>query len=109
MRITGKIFLPLQGAGKVKEGHLVNVKFENYPHMEYGMVRVEITNISLVPIALGENKGYILEVHFPNGLITNYGKDLAFGQQMQGTAEIITEDLRLLDRFLNPIRSLWKQ
>jgi HlyD family secretion protein len=109
MRITGKIFLPLQGAGKVKAGQMVNVKFANYPHMEYGMVRVEINNISLVPVTQNETMGYILEVHFPDGLITNYGKELAFGQQMQGTADIITEDLRLLDRFLNPIRSLWKQ
>jgi HlyD family secretion protein len=109
MHITGKIFLPLQGAGKVREGQMVNVKFANYPHMEYGMVRVEITNISLVPVTQNDSKGYILEVHFPNGLITNYNKELAFGQHMQGTAEIITEDLRLLDRFLNPIRSLWKQ
>jgi HlyD family secretion protein len=77
--------------------------------MEYGMVRVEITNISLVPVTQNDAQGYILEVYFPNGLVTNYGKELAFGQQMQGTAEIITEDLRLLDRFLNPIRSLWKK
>jgi HlyD family secretion protein len=107
--IVGKIVLPLQGAGKVKKGQMVNVKFENYPHIEYGMVRVEITNISLVPVTLNDTKGYILEVYFPHGLTTNYGKELAFGQQMQGTAEIITEDLRLLDRFLNPIRSLWKK
>ena len=45
-QIIGKILLPLQGAGKVKKGQMVNVKFDNYPHMEYGMVRVEITNIS---------------------------------------------------------------
>jgi HlyD family secretion protein len=109
VHIVGKILLPLQGAGKVKKGQMVNVKFANYPHMEYGMVRVEITNISLVPITVNDTKGYILEVYFPKGLITNYGKELAFGQQMQGTAEIITEDLRLLDRFLNPIRSLWKR
>jgi HlyD family secretion protein len=109
VHIIGKIFLPLEGAGKVKEGQMVNVKFANYPHMEYGMVRVEITNISLVPVTQNNTLGYILEVYFPNGLVTNYGKELAFGQHMQGTAEIITEDLRLLDRFLNPIRSLWKK
>ncbi|MDR2407989.1 MAG: HlyD family secretion protein [Bacteroidales bacterium] len=109
MHITGKIFLPLQGAGKVKEGQMVNVKFANYPHMEYGMVRVEINNISLVPVTQNDVMGYVLQVHFPDGLTTNYGKKLAFGQQMQGTADIITDDLRLLDRFLNPIRSLWKQ
>jgi len=28
---------------------------------------------------------------------------------MTGTAEIITEDLRLLDKFLNPIRAVVKK
>jgi hypothetical protein len=28
---------------------------------------------------------------------------------MTGTAEIITDDVSLLERFLNPIRSIWKK
>jgi hypothetical protein len=28
---------------------------------------------------------------------------------MTGVAEVITDDVRLLERFLNPIRSLWKK
>ncbi|MDL2312666.1 HlyD family secretion protein [Bacteroidales bacterium OttesenSCG-928-B11] len=109
-RIIGKILLPPQGAGKVKEGQMVNVKFDNFPHMEYGMVRVQIRNISLVPIQVDEkNKAYMLEVLFPERLQTNYGKDLDFSQEMTGTAEIITEDLRLLDKFINPIKAIIKK
>ena len=109
-KITGKILLPPQGAGKVKEGQMVNVKFDNFPYMEFGMVRVQIKNISLVPIAVENNqKCYMLEVEFPEKLLTNYGKELTFSQEMTGSAEIITEDLRLLDKFLNPIKSLIKK
>jgi len=109
-KIVGKILLPPQGAGKVKEGQMVNVKFNNYPHMEYGMVRVQIKNISLVPITVENNqKAYMLEVDFPEKLKTNYGKELAFSQEMTGSAEIITEDLRLLDKFLNPIKAVIKK
>jgi hypothetical protein len=104
-----KIELPPRGAGKVKEGHFVNVKFDNYPHMEFGMIKVQIAHISLVPINKENQKNYVLEVVFPDSLVTNYGKTLEFSQEMTGSAEIITEDLRLLDRFLNPIRSLIKQ
>jgi HlyD family secretion protein len=107
--ITGKIYLPPQGAGKVKTGQTVNIKFDNFPYMEYGMVKVTVKNIALVPILQNEVRHYVLEVDFPEQLITNYGKTLAFSQEMQGTAEIITEDLRLLDRFLNPIRALIKK
>ena len=109
-KITGKILLPPQGAGKVKEGQMVNVKFDNFPYLEFGMVRVQIKNISLVPIAVAEDKKfYMLEVEFPEKLLTNYGKELTFSQEMTGTAEIITEDLRLLDKFLNPIKAVIKK
>ena len=108
-RIIGKITLPPQGAGKVKEGQTVNVKFDNYPYMEFGMLKVQIKNISLVPVIVNDGnsdrKAYILEVVFPDTLRTNYGKDLVFSQEMQGTAEIITDDLRLLDKFLNPLKA----
>jgi len=109
-KIMGKILLPPQGAGKVKEGQMVNVKFDNFPYMEFGIVRVQIKNISLVPVTVGDNqKAYMLEVDFPNNLKTNYGKELTFSQEMTGSAEIITEDLRLMDKFLNPIKAVIKK
>lgn len=109
-QIIGKILLPPLGAGKVKEGQMVNVKFDNFPYMEFGMLRVPIRTISLVPVSMDDGqKVYMLEVVFPEKLITNYGKELTFSQEMQGTAEIITEDLRLLDKFLNPIKAVIKK
>jgi HlyD family secretion protein len=51
----------------------------------------------------------MLEVEFPASLVTNYGKKLTFCQEMTGSAEIITEDLRLLDKFLNPIKAVIKK
>jgi HlyD family secretion protein len=77
--------------------------------MEYGMIKVQIAHISLVPINKGEQKNFVLEVVFPDSLVTNYGKTLEFSQEMTGTAEIITEDLRLLDKFLNPIKAVLKK
>lgn len=109
-RIVGRIELPLTGAGKVKEKQMVNVKLDHYPYMEYGMIRVQIKHISLVPMNSNDQTLYILEVEFPEeGLLTNYGKELKFSQEMTGTAEIITEDLRLLQKLLNPIKELWKR
>ena len=109
-KIVGKILLPPLGAGKVKEGQMVNVKFDNFPYMEFGMVRVQIKNIALVPVMLeNTQRAYTMEVTFPNQLKTNYGKELTFSQEMTGSAEIITEDLRLLDKFLNPIKAVIKK
>ena len=62
---------------------------------------------------MNENKRFhvsrILEVQFPDRLLTTYNKELDFSQEMTGTAEIVTGDLRLLDRFLNPIRAVFKR
>lgn len=105
--IIGKIQLPARGAGKVKTGQRVNIKLDNFPYMEYGMLSVRIRSISLVPVQQNDgSRAYLLEVIFPEQLTTSYHKKLDFTQEMSGTAEIITEDLRLIDRFLNPIRAV---
>ena len=99
-KIVGKIKLPIRGSGKVKEGQIVNIKLDNYPYLEYGMVIGRISSVSLMP----SESYYSVEVEFPNGLTSNYHKKLAFGQNMEGSAEIITEDIRLIERFIQPLK-----
>ena len=96
----GRINLKMVRSGKVKEGQLVNIKLNSYPYLEYGMVRGVVSSKSLVP----GGEGYVIEITFPSGLKTLYGKELEFSQNMTGTAEIITEDIRLLQKILNPFR-----
>ncbi len=104
-KIIGKINLPIQGAGKVAVNQQVNMKIDNFPYLEYGMVKGVVSNISLVP----DNKEYTVEVNLPEGLTTYYKKEIPFKQEMQGTAEILTDDRRLLDRIISPIRTLITQ
>jgi HlyD family secretion protein len=109
-KILGKILISPKGSGKVKIGQNVNVKFDNYPYMEFGIIKITIENDSLLPVTINENqKAYMLEIVLPDELITNYGNELIFCHEMIGSAEIITEDLRLLDRFWNPIKAIIKQ
>lgn len=98
----GRIYLKMQRSGKVKPGQMVNIKLSSYPYMEYGMVRGIIKTKSLVPAG----DAYVIEFELPEGLISLYGKKLEFTQNMQGTAEIITEDMRLLQKIVNPFRYL---
>jgi multidrug resistance efflux pump len=104
-RLLGKVQLKRVGSGKVKEGQRVNIKFDNYPYMEYGMVEGRVNRISMVPT----NDYYALEVDLPKGLVSTYGKTFAFNNEIQGSAEIVTEDLRLIQRIFNPIKSLFKE
>lgn len=103
--VIGKVELAVRGSGKVEEGQSVNVKFDNYPYMEFGMVKGLVKSVSLVP----EDNYYMVEVEFPNGLVTNYDRSLQMQNQLAGEAEIITEDLRLVQRFFNPLKALWKE
>jgi len=103
--MIGKLTLNFKGAGKVKKGQEVNIKFSNYPYLEYGMVRGVVRSISMVP----EDQNYIVEVALPDSLTTFYGKTLSFTQQMQGSAEIITEDKRLLEQVLRPIKYVFSR
>jgi multidrug resistance efflux pump len=101
-KIIGKINLTVEGAGKVKTGQYINIKFSGYPYLEFGMVRGIVSSKSMVP----QNDSYMVEVDFPRGLTTNYGKTLEYLPEMTGSAEIVTEDVRLLERLINPIRYL---
>lgn len=100
----GKITLPVQGAGKVKVGQKVNIKLANYPYAEYGILQGRITTVSSVP----NQNNYYVEIELPERLKTTYKKELPPQQELSGTADIITEDMRLIERLLNPIKSLIK-
>ena len=100
--IIGKLVLPIEGSGKVKIGQRVNMKFTNYPFMDYGIVSGHIVSRSLV----ASDNFFLLEIHLDNGLVTSYNKKLEFSQEMQGSAEIVTEDIRLLERFFKPIKNM---
>jgi len=99
---VGRINLKMQRSGKVKIDQIVNIKLSGFPYLEYGMIRGVVSSKSLVP----SGDAYIIEIFLPKGLTTLYGRELDFSQNMQGTAEIVTEDLRLIQKIINPFRYL---
>lgn len=104
VRVIGRLAIPSSGFGKVKCGQTVNVKLNGYPYMEFGMLKGEIASIAAVP---DEENTYQTELLFPKGLKSTYNKQLPLIQQMDGTGEIITEDMRLIEQFVRPIRALF--
>lgn len=90
------------GSGKVKAGNKVIIRFHDYPEQEYGKVHGVVEYLSLVP----RENNYIVNIRLSNGLMTSYQKELPFRQEMTGTAEIVTDDLKLIDKLFNNIRKL---
>jgi len=107
--IIGRAQVPIAGAGKIEPGQRVNIKLDNYPHMEFGIVEGKITNISKVPVNTEAGAFYTVEVSLVNNLVTNYKRELPFNQEMQGVAEIITKDRRLIERLVEPLVSVVKE
>ncbi|MFK1638593.1 HlyD family secretion protein [Bacteroides fragilis] len=103
MTTKARLQFPIQNSGKIKEGQQVNIKLQNYPYQEFGMLVGHLSKISEVPNELL----YSADVVLDKGLITSYGKRLPKVQQLKGDAEILTDDLSLLMRFFNPLRAIF--
>ena len=104
-RPMGKALLPLQGSGKVKSGQRVLIRLNNYPDQEFGYISGNVQSVSPLPGADGK---YVVEVYLPDGMRTNDGKDLPIVREMKGSADIITEDLRLIERVFMPLKKILK-
>lgn len=101
---VAKVKAQPQNSGKIKVGQSVNIKLKNYPETEFGILKGKVSKISQIP----DNEGrYYVDVALPKKLITSYDNEIEFKQEMQGTAEIITEDLRLAERVLYEFKSLF--
>ncbi|WP_185937230.1 HlyD family efflux transporter periplasmic adaptor subunit [Chitinophaga polysaccharea] len=87
--------IPQGNFGKISKGQKAILKFQAYPWQEFGSVEGEIDYISPVPI----DSTYIARIVLPNGLLTNHHKKLFFRQGLTARAEVITKDMRLLERF----------
>lgn len=107
--IIGKALLPVTRSGKVKKGQKVNIRLDNFPDNEYGILRAKVENISLVPSFTNQILNYTVGISLSDGLKTTYQKELPFHPNMQGQAEIITEDISLLERFILPIKKILKE
>lgn len=107
--VVGVMRIPQVGAGKVRKGQRVLIRFDSYPHEEFGAVDGRVVRIS--GVAQEEENGgdesfYMATVALPEGLRTSFGRTLEFRQEMQGDASVVTEDLSLFQRIFSQFRRL---
>jgi multidrug resistance efflux pump len=103
---VGKAKAPAQNSGKIKIGQDVIIRLTNFPEREFGILKGKVTAISLTPDKEGN---LLIDISLPQGLQTSYHKKIAFRQEMNGTADIITNDLRLTERILYQFRDIFKR
>jgi len=103
-RIIIRANVPSSGLGRVRVGQEVNIKLSGFPYMEFGVIKGKIRSLSLVPA----NDVYIAEIDLVNGMKSTYKIELNFISEMTGTADIITDNSRLIFRLIKPLRSIIK-
>lgn len=107
--ILGEVMIPSHGSGKVEVGQIANVKINNYPYDEYGLLNGVVTSISRInnkiKIQDGTGDVYLVMIAFPKGTITNYGKILPLDFETKGMVEIITKRKRLIERLFDNLKS----
>ena len=102
-KLIGRALLPRRGAGKITSGMPVNIRLDGFPYQEFGAVKATVAQVSLVPEVDGQ---YLVMVDMPKTMVTTYNKLIPFQQEMQGTANIITEERRIITRIFDKVLSL---
>ena len=101
-KLIGKAFIPILNSGKIKKGQEVRIKLANYPSQEFGIIKGAVNEISRLPL---EGK-FVVDIDLPSGNKTTYNKELPTGIELQGSADIITQDVRLLQKFFEPFKNI---
>lgn len=108
--LLAKAYVPIMRSGKIKTGQRVSIRLENFPDTEFGVIKGKVENISKVPSKSSDGGYYYTaEIALPNGLTTSYRKKLPYYPEMSGLAEIVTNDLSLLERIFLPIRKVFTE
>jgi HlyD family secretion protein len=95
--------IPSTGFGKIKIGQKARIKLDNFPAYEFGYLDGKVTKMTEIP---NENN-YQVEIILNNGMISSYNKTLTFTPEMSGSVEIITEDLRIVQRVFNQFNKIF--
>lgn len=99
----GSLKVPLQNSGKILHNQKVLIKLDNFPFQEYGMLEGRIQTMSTITDQEGN---YFVEVIMPKGLKTSYDKEIKFDKELTGSADIITDEIRLVERIFYQFRKL---
>ena len=101
--LVGIMLVPSLNSGKIIPKEKVLIKLNNYQFQEFGIIEGKVENISAIP---DDEGNYYVYISLPNGLKTSYNKSLKFDRELRGNAEIVTQDLRLIERIFYQIRRI---
>ena len=108
--VIGEAFIPSVGAGKVRIGQNANVKLNDYPYDEFGLLKGIVKSISRVTNKTSAKNSvtetYRVQIILPNGLTSNFGNTLHLNFDSKGTVEIVTKNKHLIERLFDNLKAI---
>lgn len=102
-RYFAELLIPQYNFGRVAIGQKVRLKLDAYPFEQFGALEGKIEAIQQA----STDSGFFARVSLPDSLVTQYNKPVFFREGLIAQAEIITENLNLLQRlYYNAVKSL---
>ncbi len=98
-----ELLVKAEGFGKIQTGQQVNIRLDHYPYREHGMIKGYVFEKSDVQ----RDDHYIVGVKLVDGFNSTFGNELIPAPKMKGTAEVLTEDRRVLGRIFEQFRNLF--
>jgi multidrug resistance efflux pump len=97
-KMKGIMNVPFNESGSIKRNQVVLVKLNSYPSAKYGIIQGKVASSS--SIALEDNEKLVspVTVYFENGLVTTTGYKVSTKKELSGTARIITQNKRFIQR-----------
>ncbi|MHA4808602.1 HlyD family efflux transporter periplasmic adaptor subunit [Flavitalea flava] len=96
-----QVNLPQYNLGKATAGQKVQLRFDAYPYQEFGVVNGNLDYISKI----STDSGFLATITLPEGLMTDYKKEIQYRYGLKSQALIITQNKRLLERFYYSFRN----
>ena len=86
-----------QSIGKIKEGQRALIKLDGFNAQQFGSVEGVISSLSTTQY----NEGYHVRITLPNKLVTMDNVEIPLIQELTGTAEVLIDDSRLINKLIN--------
>ncbi len=111
--LEAELFIPTRGAGFIREGHTVRLRFDAFPFQRFGPVEGTVKSISRtvfapseLPVTLGiAEPVYRLPVNVPTQYVEAYGERFSLQAGMTLSAHIVLETRKIWELLLDPLRA----
>lgn len=97
-KMKGILNIPFAESGNIRKNQTVLVKLNSYPSSKYGIIQGKVATSSSIALEDDEKLVSPVTVYFSKGLVTTTGYKVSTKKELSGTARIITQNKRFIQR-----------